>query len=146
MKRGLIGGEAKMESSSWCTGIQEHLALRVPNRPSSAIRCWQNAKAEAAVRKQESNLFQWSHHQENSSLTSQRRSPKCQRCFQVYIRKLWDKGRRVLQVKWRSSWSRSWSQSRAGSCWLRVALTTWGGSFHSHQGMICPRCLLPELR
>lgn len=128
-----------------CGGAQlrEHLAPGVPDRPGSATRRRQNPKAEKRVGDGTGKgLIQCGQCREDR-LASQRRSPKCSKSFQVYIRRIGAKvGGRLqvgLSIVVMDSVTARVLLARGRPCCLR-------GSFGSRYGRLRPRGLLCEPR
>lgn len=136
----IVSGHLVSLDHSQCTGMQEHLAPGVPDRPSSTNCHWQNPKGKRGmVGKQERNVFQWGWHWEKSRLTSQRLSLNCWIYFQVYIRKIRDKGWCVSAVGHKGEVRQVvWESIMQKACWLRAVLIAGVDGFGSHQGNALP--------
>lgn len=137
-----------MCSSCQCTGLREHPWLQGWQKTKFGhLLLIKSKKRKTSGGEKERNLFQLGQHQEDSRLTSQRLSPKCQDHFQVYIRKMCAKGGGCVQIGREGQRdhclgaNQGWGFADPGQ-----SLLLERSSFCSHQGRFCPKGLTPERR
>ena len=124
--------------STWLLGSQTEQGWPLTVTRSEAER--------HMVGRRERKLLQGGPHREDGRVMSQRRSPKCWKYIQGYIRKMGKREGVPAGRQPRLNLSLSGSPSGVGSFWLRAVPVAWGGSFRSLQGMLCPQGLPLEPR